>query len=61
MEVSQAVLALHLIDAEFDLAECVVFVLLEIGERDFEDAAFEGVVGVLETGRAVYECFTNTI
>jgi hypothetical protein len=44
---------LHLVDAELDLAEGVVFILLEIGERDFEDAAFEGVVGVLETGRSV--------
>jgi hypothetical protein len=31
----------------------VVFVFLEIGERDLEDAAFEGVVGVLHTCRSV--------
>jgi hypothetical protein len=36
---------LHFIDAEFDFAEGVFFVLLEVCERDFEDAAFEGVVG----------------
>ena len=49
VEVGEAVLALHFVDAEFDFAEGVVFVLLEVGEGDFEDAAFEGVVGVLQT------------
>ena len=53
VEVGKAVLALHLVDAELDLAEGMLFVLLEIGEGDFEDAALEGVVGVLETGRSV--------
>ena len=61
MEVGQAVLALNFVDAEFDFTEGVVFVFLEVGERDFEDAAFEGVVGVFETGGAVYECFADTI
>lgn len=53
MEVGQAVLALNLIDTELDLAESVVLILLEIGERDLNDAAFQGVVGVLETGGPV--------
>ena len=61
MEVGQAVLALHLVDAELDLAECVVLVFLEIGERDLEDAALEGVVGVLETGGSVDESLADTI
>jgi hypothetical protein len=39
----------------------VVFVGLEIGERDFEDAAFEGVVGGFETGGAVYEGLADTV
>ena len=60
MEVGQAVLSLHFVDSELDLAEGVVFVILEIGEGDFEDAAFEGVVGGFETGGAVYEGFANT-
>jgi hypothetical protein len=47
VEVGEAVLALDFVDAELDLAEGVVFVFLEVGEGDFEDAAFEGVVGVL--------------
>ena len=54
VEVGEAVLALDFIDAEFDFAERVVFVFLEIGEGDFEDAAFEGVVGVFETGCAIH-------
>ncbi len=61
MEVGQAVLSLDFVDAEFDLAEGVVFVILEIGEGDFEDAAFEGVVGGFETGGAVYEGLADTI
>ena len=60
MEVGQAVLTLDLVDAEFDLAEGVVFVFLEVGERDFDDAAFKGVIGVFETGRAVYERLADT-
>ena len=61
MEVSQAVLALHLVDAQLDLAEGVVFIFLQVGERDFEDTTFEGVVGVFETGGAVDEGFADTI
>ena len=53
VEVGQAVLALNLIDTELDLAESVVLVLLEIGEGDLDDAALQGVVGVLETGGPV--------
>jgi hypothetical protein len=37
----------------------MVFVLLKVGEGDFEDSAFEGVVGVLETGGAVDEGFAD--
>ena len=55
MEVGETVFALDLVDAELDLAEGVVFVFLEIGEGHFEDSAFEGVIGVLETGGAVDE------
>ena len=47
MEVGEAVLALDFVDAELDFAEGMVFVLLEVGKGDFEDAALEGVVGVL--------------
>jgi hypothetical protein len=55
VEVGQAVLALDLVDPELDLAERVVLILLEIGERDLEYPALEGVVCVLETGGAVDE------
>lgn len=60
VEVGQAVLALHLVNPQADLAERVVLVLLEIGERDFEDAALQRVVGVLETGRPVDQGLANT-
>lgn len=61
MEVGEAVLALDFVDAELDFAEGVVFILLEVREGDFENAAFEGIVGVLETGCAVYEGFADTV
>jgi hypothetical protein len=61
VEVSQAVLALDFVDPELDLAEGVVFILLEIGEGDFEDTALEGVVGVFETGGAVHEGFADSV
>jgi hypothetical protein len=60
VEVGQAVLALDLIDAELDLAEAVVLILLEIGEGSLEDTALQGVVGVLETGGAVDEGLADT-
>jgi hypothetical protein len=61
VEVGQAVLALDFVDSEFDLAERMVLVLLQIGERDFEYAALERIVGVFETGCAVDEGLSNAI
>lgn len=60
VKVGEAVLALHLIDAQLDLAESVVLVLLQIGERNLKDAALESIVGVLETGGAVHERLADT-
>ena len=60
VEVGQAVLALNLIDSQADLAEGVVLILLEIGERNLEDTALKSVVGVLETGGTVDEGLANT-
>lgn len=60
VEVGQAVFALDLVDAELDLAESVVLILLEIGERDLEYSALESVVCVLETGGAVHEGLADT-
>jgi len=59
VKVSEAVLALDFIDAELDFAESMVFVFLEIGEGDFENATFESVVGVLHTGSAVDKCLAD--
>jgi hypothetical protein len=36
---------LNFVDTELDFAEGVFFVILEVGERDFKDAAFKGIVG----------------
>ena len=61
MEVCQAVLALNLIDAETDFAEGVILVLLEVSERDLDNAALERVVGVPQTGRTVDEGLAHTV
>lgn len=55
VEVGEAVLALDLIDAELDLAESVVLILLEIGQRNLDDAALQSIVGILETSGSVDE------
>lgn len=60
VEVGQAVLALDLVDAELDLAEGVVLIVLEVGEGDLEDTALEGVVGVLQTAGAVDQSLADT-
>ncbi len=60
MEVGQAVLALDFVDPELDLAESVVLVLLEIGQRDLEDPSLQGVVRVLETGGPVDKGLADT-
>ena len=60
MEVGEAVLALNFVDAQLDLAESVVLIVLEIGEGDLEDTALESIVGVLQTGRAVDQSLADT-
>jgi hypothetical protein len=60
VEVGQAVLALDLVDAELDLAERMVLILLQIGERDLEYPALESIVCVLHTGGAVDEGLADT-
>lgn len=61
MEVGQAVLALDLVDSEFDFAECVLLIGLEVGERNFEDTTLQGVVGVLKTCRSVDKGFADSV
>lgn len=60
VEVGQAVLALNLIHAELDLAESVVLIVLEVREGDLEDAALQGVVGILQTAGAVHNGLADT-
>ena len=47
VEVGQAVLALDLVDAQLDLAEGVVLILLQVRQRHLEDPSLESVVCVL--------------
>lgn len=61
VEVGQTVLALNFVYSKFDLAECVIFILLEVGEGDFEYPALECVVGILETSGAVDEGFADSV
>ncbi len=60
MKIGKTVLALDFVDSELDFSERMVFIVLEVGKGDFEDAAFECVVGVFETGRAIDEGFANS-
>jgi len=60
VEVSQAVLSLNLIDTELDLAERVVFILLQIGQRNLDNPTLQSIIGVLETSSSVDESLSNT-
>ena len=60
VEVCETALSLYLIYSELDLAEGVLLILLEIGKRNLENTALEGVVGVLETSGTVYKGLSNT-
>jgi len=59
VEVCETILSLDFIYPEFDLAESVLLILLEIGKRNLENPALEGVVGVLETSGAVDKGLSN--
>lgn len=47
MEVGEAVLALDLINAQLDLAEGLLFILVEVSEGELNDTTLEGVIGIL--------------
>jgi hypothetical protein len=53
VEVGKAVLALNLVDAELDLPEGVLVILVEVSEGELKDATLQEVSGVLETRRTV--------
>ena len=59
MKVGQAVLSLNLIDTELNLAESVVLIFLQVGQRNLEDSSLQCVVGILETGSSVDEGLSN--
>lgn len=61
VEVGQAVLALDLVDSELNLTESVVLVLLQVRQRDLNDPALQGVVGVLQTSGPVDKSLADTI
>lgn len=60
VEVGEAVLALDLVYSELDLAEGVVLILLQIGQRNLDNSALEGIVRVLQTGRSVDQGLADT-
>ena len=47
MKVGEAVLALDLVYSQLNLAEGMILVLLQIGQRNLDDPALEGIVCVL--------------
>lgn len=60
VEVCETALSLDLVYSELDFAESVLLILLEIGKRNLENAALEGVIGVLETSGTVDKGLSNT-
>jgi hypothetical protein len=44
MEVGETVLSLNLVNAKFNLAERLLFILVEVTERDLDDTTLERVV-----------------
>lgn len=44
MEVGETVLSLNLVNAKFNLAERLLFILVEVTERDFDDTTLERVI-----------------
>ncbi len=44
MEVGEAVLSLNLVNAKFNLAERLLFILVEVTERDLDDTTLERVI-----------------
>ncbi len=61
VKVGQAALALDLVDAKANLAERVIFILLEISEGDLNDTSLQCVVCVLQTGGAVDKGLADTV
>ena len=60
VEVSQTVLSLDLIDTELDLSECVVFILLQICQRNLENSSLQCIICVLKTGGSVDKSLPDT-
>lgn len=61
VEVGQTVLALNLVHTKLNLAESMVFIVLQVSERHLENSTLQGVIGVFETTGAVDQSLSNTI
>lgn len=59
VEVGEAALALHLVNAEANLAERMIFILLEVSEGDLDNTSLECVIGILQTGGTVDESLAD--
>ena len=53
VERGQAVASLHILNLQPELTECLVFILVQIGKRNLDDATTESVAGKLGTSRLV--------
>lgn len=60
VEVRQAVLALDLVHSELDLAESMVLILLQIGQRHLDNTTLQGIVRILQTRRPVHQGLSDT-
>lgn len=61
VEVGQTVLALNLVHTKLNLAESMVFIILQVSQRDLENSTLQGVIGVLETTGPVDQSLPDTI
>lgn len=59
MEIGEAVLPLDFVDPQFDFAERMVFVLLQVRKRNFEYPSFQSIVRILQTRCPVYQRFAD--
>ena len=60
MKIGETIFPLDFVDPELDFAEGMVFILLQIGERDFEYPPLESIVCILETCCSIDQRFSDT-
>lgn len=61
MEVGETIFALNLINPKLDLSKCVIFVFLQVGQRNLEYPSFESIICIFKTGCPVDKCFPHAV